>query len=156
MADKIQTRITDFSFPSTIDKLKLDPALYNGSILLHDFSHDAGVAETDGFDVYRLDKSQSQYIQLANSLSISSSQNFQISCKFFLNSLDTTVSLFGWDYNSGTYISIQPTGGSGSYGRLAFRMGGPNAFFPFTDEPIRPGQLYNLNVTRVSNIWTFE
>ena len=154
MANRLQTKITNFSFPSTIEKLKKDPALYDGTVLLHDYSHPDGVVEGAGFDVHRLDASQSQYVTFANSVAVTASQDFEISCKFFLNSLAGDVALFGWDYNSGTHITIQPT--SGNYGRLQFRLGGPNAFFPFTDESIRVGELYNLNIKRESNVWTFK
>lgn len=158
MSDKIQTKITNFSFPSTFDKLRVDPAIDDGSLLLHDFSHEGGVQETSGFDVHRLDKNNKNHIKMgsASGYRIDANVNFEIFITMYLNSFDTVFSLFGENVNSGSFINFHPTGGANQYGHVQGRIEAPHIDFDFDNEFIRTNEKYDIHIKRTAgDQWQF-
>ena len=154
--NSIQTKITNFNFPSTFPQLKTDPALGDGSVMLFDFSHPAGVTETAGYDAQRLNSTLSQYVDIGNvaGTDIGPNQDFLISLNFWANSIISTgMTLLGEVTNTGSFLQVQPT--SGTHGRIAFRMNSPTVTLVLDNEPIRANQFYNLKIQRVSNVITW-
>ncbi len=155
MANSIQTKITNFNFPTTYEQLKTDPAIYDGTIMLHDYSHPSGITETAGYDAQRLNSSLSQFVDISNpsGSEIAGNQDFLISLNFWANSVSSNMTLLGEEPNSGAFLELQPS--SGTYGRIAFRMNAPTVHIDFDNEPIRANEFYNVKIQRISNVITF-
>jgi hypothetical protein len=154
MANQIQTKITDFSFPSTFPQLKTDPALYDGTVMLHDYSHPSGIEESAGHDVHRLTYELNQYVALGDfGVRIEANEDFEMSLNFWANSLPSSrMALFGESYNTGSFLWLEKN--EGTYGRLRLRLNAPYVDFTFDNEPIRANEFYNLRIVRVSNVIT--